>query len=80
MTIKDPEVIKKVQAANEARKKQYWEGQGKPEPRQVQVQKCNGCGTVIGYPGGTFRYVPARTKDGKLVKVPVHVNCPGGKK
>ena len=48
----------------------------KPEPPKVQVSKCKACGMMMGQPGATLRYVPAQTKEGKLVRVPVHVGCP----
>jgi hypothetical protein len=80
MTIKDPEIIKKVLAANEAKKKAYWESQGKREGRMVSVSKCKGCGIIMGEPGGTFKTVLAKDAKGNVVKFSAHVNCPGKKK
>ena len=75
-----PEQVKAVADSVAKRKEEYRTARAKkPESQQVQVSKCKGCGIILGQPGGTIRYVPARTKEGRVVKVAIHENCPAGK-
>jgi ribosomal protein L44E len=72
MTITDPEVIKRVQEGLAKKKAEREANKGKPEKHTVLVTFCHACKSSH----GTFKWVIVRTKDGKLAKALVHVNCP----
>jgi hypothetical protein len=76
MTITDPEIIKKVQAAKDQQKKDYEANRGKKQGRMVTVTVCKACKSNV----GTFQYVRGQDDKGRPIKVLVHVNCPGKRK